>query len=74
MAHIIGDIAVMPRIAKRTQMLSCIGEAKQQICKKDIYDAHAIQQRINKAAEVRRNLENENREKDERLKNINFIG
>ena len=72
MAHIIGDIAVMPRIAKRT--LSCMGETKNQFCRKDIYDAEAIQQRINKAAEVRHNLEKENQEKYERLKNINFIG
>ena len=65
MAYIIGDIAVMPRIAKRT--LSCMGETKNQFCKKDIYDAEAIQQRINQAAQVKQSLEADVFERDSKI-------
>lgn len=56
MAYIIGDIAVMPRIAKRTQLLSCMEKPEEQVCKKVIYDAESVQQRINQAAKIKQQL------------------
>ena len=74
MAHIIGNIAVMPRMAKRTQNLSCMGEIKKQFCRKAIYDSEAVQQRINDAAKERTRLDYEIKKKYENIKHINFLG
>lgn len=74
MAHIIGDIAVMPRAAKRTQNLSCLNEIKRVSCKKDIYNTDAIQQKINEAAKEKARIEAENKNKFENIKHINLLG
>ena len=74
MAHIIGDIAVMPRLAKRTQNLSCMNEINKTFCKKKIYNEESIQQRINDAAKVKARLDAEVKKRYENIKHIDFLG
>ena len=74
MAHIIGDIAVIPKMTGKTQKLSCMRETTEKFCKKDIYNAEAIQQRIDDAAKARARLDTEVKQRYENIKHINFIG
>ena len=73
MAHIIGNIAVMPRIVNRTN-LSCMNGIKQTFCQKNIHDTEGIQKRINEAAKVKTRLEADVKKRYENIKHINFLG
>lgn len=56
MAHIIGDICIMPRTVKR-QVLSCMNGQKSEFCKKDIHNSDKIKQSIKDAAKAKQQLE-----------------
>ena len=67
MAHIIGDIAVLPRASKKVQRLSCSTETKKQPCQK-IYDSECIQRRIINASKIKQQLKADTFERENRIK------
>jgi hypothetical protein len=73
MAYVISSVGVSPKIQQKTQILSCMKEAQDQL-KNQIYDAECIQKRINEAAKVRARLDAEIKERYENIKHINFLG
>lgn len=68
MAHIIGDIGVMPRTVKR-QVLSCMNGQKSEFCKKDIHNSDKIKQTIKEAAKAKQQLETDIFERESNIKN-----
>jgi hypothetical protein len=68
MAHIIGDIGVMPRTVKR-QVLSCMNEQKSNVCKKDIYNSDKIKQSLENASKIKQQLETDVFERESNIKN-----
>ena len=67
MAHIIGDICIMPRTIKR-QVLSCMNEQKSKICKKDIHDSDRIKKSLENAAKAKQQLETDVFERENNIK------
>ena len=59
MAHIIGDIAVMPRMANRIQILNCFGKDKSKICHRDVFNPETVNNIIEQAAKVKQKLESD---------------
>jgi hypothetical protein len=68
MAYVIKNIPIMAQGNASIKTFTCMPQSEAKMCKKHIYNAEAIQQRLEVAAKIKQTLEKENAKQNDIIK------